>query len=236
MKWYRYVFFGLLLIAGCSHSPSQDKTVAADPAHSGIARLAKSDIDEVIELHQRAVIEDLKQLMIKLYKRNPAMRQDRLARNIKQSVDLVFTMPIDAVFPDWKNKKGTEIIHLAFDKSYHGDRIFALIVGLRKMLMAAYDNQTEFYFFTKIDAQKLYHSARNIEIAAWLLGHARDQNGHLLILSDSIQERQRNLSFQRLIGKMIATQDNLANIIAHKTGRVIKSVVVNTATFAFFPL
>jgi len=237
MKQYRFLILLIVtVLSACSHAPTENKLVATDPDTDGIERLVKSDIDEVIEIHQRTVIRDLKKLMLKLYRRNPAMRQDKNSRSIEQSVALVFSMPMDAVYPDWRHKKGSDIIRLAFDDAYKGDRVFALIVGLRKMLMASYDNHTEFYFLTSIDEQKLYNSARNIEIAAWLLSDKRDKNGKLLILSDSMHGKQLNLSFQRLIGRMIATQDNLAEVIAHKEGRIIKSVVIRTATLAFLPI
>ena len=48
--------------------------------------------------------------------------------------------------------------------------------------------------------------------------------------------KHRNLSYQRLIGRMIATQDNLAEIIAHKSGRLIKTVVVKAASMVFLPI
>ena len=102
--------------------------------------------------------------------------------------------------------------------------------------MASYDNHTEFFFLTSLSEQKLYNSARNIEIAAWLLAETRDKNGKLLIVSDSVEKEIRNLSYQRLIGRMIATQDNLATIISHKEGRLIKTVVVKAASMMFLPI
>jgi hypothetical protein len=52
----------------------------------------------------------------------------------------------------------------------------------------------------------------------------------------SLAAETRNLSYQRLIGQMIATQENLAYIIAQKTGRLIKTVVVKTASMMFLPI
>ncbi|NQY26986.1 MAG: hypothetical protein HRT92_07395 [Piscirickettsiaceae bacterium] len=211
--------------------------VASNPDNSGLSRLAKSDIDEVIEYHQRAVIRDLKKLMIKLYKRNPGGRHDKEIRSIEASVDLVFSRAHDKAYPQWNRLIGTDIVRIALDASYQAnDRVLPFIVGLRKMLMASYDNHTEFYFVTSIDQQKLYNSARNIEISAWMLAERRDLDGELLLLSDSLAEEQRNLSYQRLIGRMIATQDNLAEIISHKTGRLIKMVVVKVASMMFLPI
>ncbi|MBE9533220.1 MAG: hypothetical protein IMF04_03780 [Proteobacteria bacterium] len=199
--------------------------------------LAKSDIDEVIEYHQRAVIRDLKKLMLKLYKRNPKGRHDEGIRSIEASVDVVFSREHDEAFPQWSGLVGTDIVRIAMDASYQGsDRVLPFIVGLRKMLMASYDNHLDFYYLTSIDEQKLYNSARNIEVSAWMLAQRRDMDGQLLLLSDSLDHEQRNLSYQRLIGRMIATQDNLAEIISHKTGRLIKTVVVKATSLVFFPI
>lgn len=213
------------------------KVVASDPDNAGISRLAKSDINEVVELHQRAVMHDLKSLMLKLYKRNPAGRHDKDERDIKTSVDLFFSRPHDHYFTHWQKMGATDIIRVALDETYQGsDRVLPFIFGMRKMMMASYDNHTEFFYFTSIDGQKLYNSARNIEIAAWMLAEKRDIKGNILLLSDSLAEEQRNLSYQRLFGEMIATQDNLAEIIARKNGRLIKTVVVKAASMMFLPI
>ncbi len=213
------------------------KVVASDPDNAGLSRLAKSDINEVVELHQRAVMQDLKLMMLKLYKRNPAGRHDKNKRDIKASVDFFFSRPNDQYFSQWREMNATDIIRIALDETYQGsDRVLPYIFGLRKMIMASYDNHTEFFYFTSIDGQKLYNSARNIEIAAWMLAENRDIKGNLLLLSDSLIDEQRNLSYQRLFGEMIATQDNLAELIASKNGRLIKSVVVNAASMMFLPI
>lgn len=230
MKWSSLILLVSLLLGGCVAGQGQSGS-------QGIERLAKSDIDEVIELHQHAVLRDLKKLMIKLYKRNPGLRYDRELRDITASVNLTFSRPHNFNYAEFKHiQRPTEIVRLALEPDYQGDRVLAFIVGLRRMLMASYDNHTEFFYLTSIDQQKLYNSARNIEIAAWLLANRRDAHGDLLMLSDSLVEEQRNLSYQRLIGRMIATQDNLAQVISHKTGRIIKTVVVRAATMVFLPI
>lgn len=231
MKWYSLLLGLAFILTGCATGTGQG-------ANNGIERLAKSDIDEVIELHQQAVMRDLKKLMVKLYKRNPGLRYDRELRDIKASVELTFSRPFNFNYAEFTHiKRPTDIVRLALDEQYQGDRVLAFIVGLRRMLMASYDNNTEFFYLTAINQQKLYNSARNIEIAAWLLAKKRDRHGKLLILSDSLADEQRNLSYQRLLGRMIATQDNLAEIISRKTGRIIKTFVVRAAaTVVFLPI
>ena len=215
----------------------QTKVAASDPDNAGLSYLAKSDINEVIEYHQRAVIRNLKKLRLKLYRRNPKGRHDKAIRSIEASVDLVFSRAHDEGYPQWNTILSTDIVRIALDETYQGsDRVLPFIIGLRKMIMASYDNHTEFYFLTSIDQQKLYNSARNIEISAWMLAENRDLDGQLLLLSDSLENEQRNLSYQRLIGRMIATQDNLAEIISNKNGRLIKTVVVKAASMIFLPI
>lgn len=226
-----------LSLTACTSLQSRQKVTATAPNEAGISRLAKSDINEVVELHQRAVIQDLKELMIKLYKRNPRGRHDKDKRDIEESVALFFSHPHDYYFSQWRHVDATDIIRIALDETYQGsDRVLPFIFGMRKMLMASYDNHTEFFYLTSIDEQKLYNSARNIEIAAWMLAEKQNINGELLLLSDSLTDEYRNLSYQRLFGKMIATQDNLAEIIAHKEGRLIKTVVVKAASMIFLPI
>jgi hypothetical protein len=233
MSRFSFIVVVTFFIAACSStSPVTEKQV-----NSQLSRLGKGDIDEVVELHQKHVLQQLKTLMIKLYKRNPTHRHDKLQRDIEQSVELVFKYPDMYYFPQWQEKTSTDLVRLSLSDEFQGkDRVLPFIVGLRTMLMASYDNRTEFYLFTKVDEQKLYNSARNIEIAAWLLADRRDKDGDLYILSDSLAAETRNLSYQRLIGQMIATQENLAYIIAQKTGRLIKTVVVKTASMMFLPI
>ena len=138
------VLLGAISLCACSSVLSTDSV--------DITALAESDIDGVIELQQEIVMRHLKQLMLKLYRRNPAGRYDEHTRNVEKSVDHVFALPFDGGFPQWDGWDPDQIIYLAFDDSYSGrDRVLPLIVGLRRMIMASYGNQTEFYFFTSIN-------------------------------------------------------------------------------------
>lgn len=225
-RWTSLILLSLLLTA-----------CVTGKTDGGLGSLGKSDVDTIVEIHQRELMAELKTLMIKLYKRNPGQRYDLGQRSIEESVNLVFEQPLNFnYYPGWSEQKDNDIIRLAFDDNYQGDRILALGVGLKRMLMASYGNNTEFYYFTSIDQQKLYNSARNIEIAAWLLAERKNAQNEPLILSDSLEDESRNLSFQRLIGKMIATQDNLAIIVSEKTGRLLKTIVVQAASMAFLPI
>lgn len=227
----------ILLVILCFSLGGCNSVVEDDPKNPGVSRLAKSHVGEILELSQLTVMDDLKLLMLKLYRRNPAERHDKDKRTIEDSVNLFFSHSYDYGYSHWQVMDPTDVIRISLDETYQGgDRVLPFIFGLRKMIMASYDYHTDFYYLTSIDAQKLYNSARNIEIAAWMLGNKRDLQGDLLLLSDSLENEQRNLSYQRLIGGMIATQDNIAEIVSRKTGLAIKTVIVRTATMVFLPI
>lgn len=224
------IFCLCLLLTACT---TGGDSVSSQP---NLTQFGKSTVDEVIELHQQRLMQDLKTLSLKLYRRNPNQRHDRHLRTVEDSVARLFIYPAQSGFVEWQQVEPTELIRASLQEDYQGDRVLAFTVGMRRMLMASYDNRTEFYYFSSVDAQKLYNSARNIEIAAWLLANQRDADGKRLILSDSMTQLEQNLSFQRLIGGMIATQDNLAEFIAQKERRVLKTVVIKATTMMFLPI
>lgn len=224
----------LVSAGGCSHNT--EKKDSPRKSSFSVKSLAKSDIDNVLDIHVQEIRGYLREMMIKLYKRNPRELEKSRYHEIEKNVARVFDEQHNWKFAELQNSKSIDAIHLAFDQTYAGDRVFALIVGLTSMIMAAYDNKTEFYMLDKVDPQKLYNSARNIEIAVWKLGHDVDIGGQLYLYSNSLPGEETNLSYERLFGKMIATQDNIAIIIAGSTNRVIKKVIQQMATAAFLPI
>ena len=86
-----------------------------------------------------------------------------------------------------------------------------------------------------LDPQKLYNSARNLEIMAWRLAHRRNINGELLLLTNGTNG-VINLSFERLFGKMIADQDMIAEIIAGRANRTINKIFHSIAQAMFLPV
>jgi hypothetical protein len=198
--------------------------------------LAKADIDVAAEVHARECLASVRLLMEKLYARNP--REWRKGR--QSSADAAVARAFDPGsrfrFPELEDKRGTDAIVLALKPEYAGDRVFAFGVGVASMVFLAYNEKTEFYLTDSLDPQKLYNSARNIEIAAWKLANARDARGEPLLLSNEIAGGARNLSFEREFGKLIAYQDVMAQIAAQRTNRVIRRVVQTLATAVFLPI
>jgi hypothetical protein len=224
----------LLIIAGCSHD--SEKKDSPKKSSFSVKSLGKSDIDNVLDTHVQEIRGYLRELMIKLYKRNPRELEKSRYREIEKNVARVFDEQHNWKFEELQDRKSIDAIHLAFEQNFEGDRVFTLIVGLTSMIMAAYENKTDFYMLDKVDPQKLYNSARNIEIAVWKLGHDVDIGGQLYLYTNSLPGEVTNLSYERLFGKMIATQDNMAIVIANRTNRVIKNVIQDLATAVFLPI
>ncbi|RME34417.1 MAG: hypothetical protein D6786_04945 [Gammaproteobacteria bacterium] len=225
-----------LLLGGCV-SATKPATGDGPPRRQfTIERLAKGDIDTVVEVHQRRALRHLETLMVKLYKRNPVQLHRHPGATIEQRRRELFADGRVPDYPEFAGRRGIDCIRLALDPAYPGDRVVALVAGMKGMLMDAYGNRTEFWFYSQLDPQKLYNSARNIEIAVWKLSNSSDGNGTPLLLSNSLPGEPANLSYERLFGKLISLQDTIAEIIADSSNRVIKKVIQNMATAVFLPV
>ena len=222
----------VLLLAGCAFNGSEE------PARKSFEfkSVAKTDLGSVIEFHVENMRQMLGELMVKLYRRNPRELAKSDIPDFQTNRERLFSRTENFDFPELQSRTGAEAVQLALSKEYKGDRVFAFVAGLTDMVMASYEYQMEFYLFDTVDPQKLYNSARNIEIAVWKIEHDRDSNGELFILTNSMPGEIRNLSYERLFGKLIATQDNLAEIMANKQNRIIKRVMQKMATAVFLPI
>ena len=217
-------------------APSTGKRTQPVERDFRAADIAKADIDVAAEAHAQESLASARLLMEKLYRRNPREWRKGNYASMEAAVARAFNPQLQFRFPELGNVQGTDAIMLALKPDYAGDRVFAFGVGLASMIFVSYNGKTEFYLTDTLDAQKLYNSARNIEIAAWKLANARDSRGNLLILSNDGAGDVVNLSFEREIGKMIAYQDVMAQIAAQRTNRVIRRAVQSLAAAVFLPI
>lgn len=197
--------------------------------------LAKTDIDMVADGNYKALESLLKNMTVKLYKRNPAELRKVPGSTIDLRITQLFTAPGAPRFsdrPEW----GIAAIKLALDPNYTGDRVFAYMLGMTGMLRAAYNYNAEFFMYTELNEQKLYNSARNIEVAVYRGQQAKASHGAPLLLMDGDMSVSSNQSFAQLFGKMIALQDMMADIVAQKNQRTIKAIAHNVASFVFLPI
>ncbi len=214
----------LLLCGGCSSQGFDPKS------------LAKTDVDVVTDLYCEETLRLLEQLLVKLYKRNPR-ELHKSGMTLDERSQQLFALGPLPHFDELGGAIETEALALALREDFQGDRVFALMTGLVGVWSQSYNHRREFFFMDELDQQKLYLSARNIEILLWRLKVRRDSEGQPLIMTNGLgQGEEHNLSFERLFGKLIAHQDMLAAITAGRHQRAIAYVARSVASMAFIPL
>lgn len=229
------VLFLIYFLYGCVDNGTRPDGLPQEDYQVG--SLIKTDMGEVIEVHVEESRTHLRELMIKLYKRNPReLRKSIYAKTIDENVVRLFDLDHNWEFEEFSGLYGSDVILLTFSSDYHGDRVFSLTAGLLFMVMEAYNNKRNFYLFQAPDPQNLYNLARNIEIAVWKLGNSYDSYGELYVYSNSIGTEETYLSYERLFGKLIGLQDTMAIIISGRTNRTITKVIQQMASAIFLPI
>jgi len=226
----------LLLLPGCAGQDIQRKDGSSSARAFSLSNLAKNDVDMLAEINQREMLKSLRLLTEKLYRRNP----QEYRKSGQESVEAASARLFDQV-PKWAESplsrlNWEENFKLAFLEGYSGDRVYAYMSALTTMLLASYNHKTEFFLPDELSAQKLYNSARNIEVAVWKLSNAKLASGARYLISNSMDGEVQNLSFEREFGKLIAQQDLMALFIEDKSNRAISRVFQNAATFVFLPI
>ncbi len=226
-----------LLLAGCANQTIQRRDGQTSVREFSLSNLAKSDIDNVAEIHQREVLASLRTLTLKLYRRNPAEWRKSGHASAEAATDALFRPTMHWNLETRRNADWRDTLRAPWRADYAGDRVQALMWGLLCMHMAAYGDRTEFYLLTELDAQKLYNAARNTEAVVWKLAQARDPQGTPVLLANGTDaDGVPNLSFEREFGRLIGIQDTLARIVEDKSSRAIRFGVVNVASLIFLPI
>ena len=238
----RCVVAVVMLLPGCAHEqgrPTGAGSMDGNPlAAFDPKQIGKSDIDRVADRHRREIFASVRLLAEKLYRRNPREWKKGGHAGIEAALDRLLD-PRTAWRPaEAEGRRGTDAILLALREDFAGDRVAVFIAGMGGMLNVAFEEKTEFFMLDELDPQKLYNSARNLEIAAWKLANARDAGGAPLLLSNEMAQagQPANLSFEREFGKMIGNLDLLSSLIADKSHRMVARVVQSVATAVFLPV
>ena len=194
---------------------------------------AKTDVDMVADTSLNELNRLIEDLLVKLYKRNPRQLDKVSGQSVGQRQNQIFDTPNRLIFKELNNQQGTAALDLAFNPTYQGDRVFALMTGLMGMVRSSYNWQSEQFMLDSLDEQKLFDSARNIEVLAWRLSNVRNSSGALLLLSNSQPDEEEDLSYERVFGKMIAIQDMMAFTIVGKWERGVNRVLTKAV---FLPM
>lgn len=236
MNLHRHLFILLsLTLSSCaSTEPIASKPIPIQVDRSSINQLAKNDMDRMADIEMRENTRSLRNLMIKLYKRNPHELQKSTSDDAEKMVDWVFGGDRNWKFDAINKLQGTDAIFLTFNPNFEGDRVLPFIVGLQTMLVKVHGGKSEQFLMDSIDPQHVYNVARNFEVAVWKLSTARDAQGNLYLITNQIGDNN-NLSFEREFGKMIGRTDLFAIVLAEKSQRLISRVVQSLSTLLFLP-
>lgn len=197
--------------------------------------LVKSDTNLVTDEFIAETRGLVRELLIKLYKRNPGELRRGDGSTVLDRFTLLRETRGKLEFDELEGALELDALELVFDENFDGDRVFALCVGLGGMLRHAYGYDDESFLFDKLDPVALETSARNIEILLWRLKNEQNANGQAFLVTHKYQGQVDNLSFERLFGKLIALQDMMASIAGDANDRRMTKAV-HTATSVFIPL
>jgi len=200
-----------------------------------LKNVAKSDIDMVADQFIDESRRLVRELTVKLYKRNPG----ELAKNPGMTIDdrlaQLRDTPGELYFAELGGRQETAAMELVFDPEFGGDRVFALAVGLGGMLRHAYGYNRELFIFDTLDPERLLTSAHNVEVLSWQLRANRRPDGEPWLVTSEYQGVTDNLSFERLFGKLIVLQEMMARI-ADDAGYRRVTKVLHAAGSVFIPL
>lgn len=219
-----------VLVTACATKLGKDgqREVVVDAKY-----LAKTEIDRVADSSRAEVVAGLMLIADKLYRRNPREWKKAGQPSREAALErLQRRMPA----ADLGGSREGQAAGLAFREDYAGDRVGALVFGLLTMVDAAFEHKEEFFVLDGLNEQKLANCARNMEVAVWKLGSARNGAGELFLLSNELEAGSRNLSFEREFGRIIGLLDFMARVVADRNGRNISRLTQSMATAVFLPV
>jgi hypothetical protein len=207
----------LLGLVGCASVPTPHGKVPGQTF--SMQEMLQSDSNRMATLAMRDNIDSLMRLMDKLYQRNPAEWR-KTATSREAAVLQVRAAVLERqTWPQLEGQRDIAALSRALSPEFTGDRVGALVYAMGDMVITAHGGRTSFTLVDGVHAQNVYNAARNIEIANWVLNTRKNDKGHLLLLSNHLSEQERNLSFEREMGKLIARLDLVASFGTERVRR-----------------
>lgn len=238
----------LALLAGCVMGPPPRQppaSAAADaPSTEGprtevmsADQMAQTDFNRTLTVAMRDNLASLYDLLDKLYRRNPREWRKAGMADHASAVAAV-RRAIDTRTPPagLAGLHDVQVLAVALDPAYQGDRVAAFVYGMADTVIAAHDGKTRFYASDMLDGQRVYNAARNIEAAAWLLASRRDARDEPLLLANEMSADAVNLSFEREFGAIIGRLDLIANLLGENTRRIGINYAQGLMFFSFLPV
>ncbi len=208
------------LLAGCADTPAPRGKVDGAPFTAG--EIVQSDSNRMVTLAMKENLDGVLRLMDKLYQRNPG--EWRKTADSREAAAAYVRIAILERQPwaDLQGLRDVAALSLALQPDFAGDRVAAFTHALADTIITAHGGRTRFTLIDSIDPQHVYNAARNVEVANWILNTRKNAAGGPLLLSNHLDGVQRNLSFEREMGKIIGRLDLVAS---YSTERYRRSVI-----------
>ena len=218
------------VLVACTDPPPRGSGLPP-PRPLGIDTLLKSDVDTIIELAMREELLLMRRLLWRLYRFNP----DELAKTPGATMfSRERQLFDDGQVPtaETGGRRGAAAIAAGLDDAYRGDRVFALVFGLKSMMLDSFGGDRHLYLTDSLDPQRIYNAARNLEVALIRLG--ADRSPTLRI--EGKRPCDPHESVEHLFGRLIALQDLSALAAAESQQRVLKLILQTAASAVFLPV
>ena len=217
-------WLGLLLVAAlltaCSSAPTDHGEVQGEKFQAG--ELVQSDSNRMATVGMKQNLDSLLLLMDKLYRRNPAeWKKTATSREAAMAYVRIAILERQP-WAELNGQRDVAALSLALQPSFTGDRVAAFVYAAADTIITAHGDKISFTLIDGLDPQKVYNAARNLEIASWILNSRKSTTGEPLLHSNQMAETERNLSFEREIGKVIGRLDLIAD---YTTERYRRSVI-----------
>ncbi|WP_407922753.1 hypothetical protein [Bordetella ansorpii] len=230
-----------MLLAGCvmPQGTAPSGASAQGPRQEGMSadQLMQTDFNRTVTLAMRDNLSSLYTLLDKLYRRNP--REWRKAGQADQAAAIARVRGMIEQRrppPGLAGLRDIQVLAVALDPAYQGDRVAAFVYGLADTILAAHDGKIRFYATDALDGQRIYNAARNVEAAAWLLASRRNPQGGPLLLANEMSAQAINLSFEREFGALVGRLDLIANLLGENTRRIGINYAQGLLFFNFLPV
>lgn len=228
-------FAAALMLAGCAAPPGPDPGPRSESLSAD--QFVQNDVNRVQTLAMRDNLDSLVRLLEKLYRRNPGEWRKAGFTDLQSAVVQGDARIRAGEVPEaLDGLRDIEVLSVAMDPRYPGDRVAAFVLGLSNMIIAAHGGRTRFHVGDSVSARHVFNAARNVEIAAWMLGSRRDARGQPLLLSNELGNGVANLSFEREFGRMIARLDLVAELQDESVRRIGINYLQGLLFFNFLPV
>ncbi|MGB3290826.1 MAG: hypothetical protein WBA83_16255 [Burkholderiaceae bacterium] len=238
-RWAGMILAACMAAAGLAGCASTDDTSPSHPRSEAMSldQLAQTDFNRTVTIAMRDNLDSLSRLLEKLYRRNPAEWRKTGAVSLEAAIQHGRQAIQTGQAPtELAALQDVEILAVALDPAYQGDRVGAFIFGMANMIIRAHGGKTRFYVADSLEPQHVYNAARNVEVAAWLLASRRNAAGQPLLLANEMSSTATNLSFEREFGQLVGRLDLVANLLDENLRRVGINYVQGLLFFNFLPV